>query len=231
MTPQAQRNLLTAIAHTHLGIATLEPRNSDRLDFHEVGVGPLLEALQAAFAAGRLETQQEEARSAQAAQTTLFDTAREGDIALTHTLLRSGADPLEKSQEGSTALMVAAYKGHLDVARALIDAGAQVDAQDQDGATALHRAAYQGHTEVVHLLIERGAFVNLQAQDGENALMNAARRGRTEIVLALLQAEADFTQRDWMGITAEELADQMGHIETAAVLAEHRQAQEQEQER
>jgi hypothetical protein len=64
MTPKAQKNLLTAIAHVHLGIETLETRNSDRLDFHDVGVGCLLDALTAAFEAGRLETKQEQERSA-----------------------------------------------------------------------------------------------------------------------------------------------------------------------
>jgi hypothetical protein len=68
MTSQAQKNLLTAIAHVHLGIETLETRNSDRLDFHDVGVGCLLDALNAAFEAGALETKQEQERSAIASQ-------------------------------------------------------------------------------------------------------------------------------------------------------------------
>jgi len=46
-------NLLTLIAQQHLGIETLETRNSDRLDFHDVGVASLKEALYAAFVIGR----------------------------------------------------------------------------------------------------------------------------------------------------------------------------------
>lgn len=64
MTPKAQHNLLTAIAHVHLGIETLETRNSDRLDFHDVSAGCLMDALNAAFEAGKLETKQEQERSA-----------------------------------------------------------------------------------------------------------------------------------------------------------------------
>ena len=44
---------LESIARQHLNIPTLETRKSDSLDFHEVSVWSLLEALQAAYDAGR----------------------------------------------------------------------------------------------------------------------------------------------------------------------------------
>ena len=44
--------LLTRIAQTKLRIETLESRGSDRLDFHDVSVGNLREALEAAYNAG-----------------------------------------------------------------------------------------------------------------------------------------------------------------------------------
>src|SRR5437870_2418819 len=47
--------LLTAIAGQHLGIATLETRQSDALDFHEVSVWGLKHALAAAYQAGENE--------------------------------------------------------------------------------------------------------------------------------------------------------------------------------
>ena len=43
----------TKIAKEHLDIETLEPRNSDGLDFHEVSVWGIRDALKAAFEAGR----------------------------------------------------------------------------------------------------------------------------------------------------------------------------------
>ena len=50
-TPEA---LLLAIAQTHFpNIETLETRNSDGLDFHDVAVWAIREALEAAFAAGQ----------------------------------------------------------------------------------------------------------------------------------------------------------------------------------
>lgn len=50
---QAVRNVLVGIARRELGIETLEARNVDGLDFHEVGVWQVRAALEAAFEAGR----------------------------------------------------------------------------------------------------------------------------------------------------------------------------------
>lgn len=44
--------ILTLIAEKHLDIETLETRHSDRLDFHDVAVWRIKEALQVAFMAG-----------------------------------------------------------------------------------------------------------------------------------------------------------------------------------
>lgn len=45
--------LFQQIALDHLFVDTLETRNSDRLDFHEVSVWGIKTALQAAFDAGK----------------------------------------------------------------------------------------------------------------------------------------------------------------------------------
>jgi hypothetical protein len=45
--------VFTQIAQKHLGIETLVTRNADSLDFHDVGVASLKDALAAAFEAGR----------------------------------------------------------------------------------------------------------------------------------------------------------------------------------
>ena len=44
--------ILTLIAQKHLGIQTLQTRNSDSLDFHDTAVWCLKDALEAAFKAG-----------------------------------------------------------------------------------------------------------------------------------------------------------------------------------
>ena len=53
MNTKALDQLLQQIALEHLDIETLETRNSDRLDFHEVSVWDIKSAMQAAFEAGR----------------------------------------------------------------------------------------------------------------------------------------------------------------------------------
>ena len=45
--------LIQQIALDHLSVDTLQTRNSDRLDFHEVSVWGIKAALQAAFDAGK----------------------------------------------------------------------------------------------------------------------------------------------------------------------------------
>ena len=61
MTKQAAQTLyqqMQQIALDHLFIETLETRNSDRMDFHEVSVWGVKSALMAAYEAGRQAAQQ-----------------------------------------------------------------------------------------------------------------------------------------------------------------------------
>ncbi len=51
-TQQCPPEVASAIARKELGIKTLEARNMDSLDFHEVGVWQVRDALEAAYCAG-----------------------------------------------------------------------------------------------------------------------------------------------------------------------------------
>lgn len=51
--PEQIDQLLTEIAKTHLDIETLETRKADSLDFHDVAVWGVKEALKAAYEAGQ----------------------------------------------------------------------------------------------------------------------------------------------------------------------------------
>lgn len=53
-TPAAPEALILEIAAKHFFIETLETRNSDRLDFHDVAVWAMRAALEAAYEAGRI---------------------------------------------------------------------------------------------------------------------------------------------------------------------------------
>ena len=50
---KALENLLQKLALDHLFIDSLETRNSDRMDFHDVSVWAVKSALMAAYEAGR----------------------------------------------------------------------------------------------------------------------------------------------------------------------------------
>lgn len=50
--PRTMTDQISAIARQHLRIRTLEQRNADRLDFHDLAVWQIREALEAAYAAG-----------------------------------------------------------------------------------------------------------------------------------------------------------------------------------
>ena len=50
---QTRDQALTEIATQILDLETLDTRNSDRLDFHELSVWQIKKALEAAYAAGR----------------------------------------------------------------------------------------------------------------------------------------------------------------------------------
>ena len=50
---QTRDEALANIATTILDLETLEARNSDRLDFHELSVWQIKKALEAAFTAGQ----------------------------------------------------------------------------------------------------------------------------------------------------------------------------------
>ena len=52
--PAAPDALILDIATRHFFVETLETRNSDRLDFHDVAVWAMRAALEAAYEAGRV---------------------------------------------------------------------------------------------------------------------------------------------------------------------------------
>ena len=52
--PAAPESLILEIATRHFFVETLETRNSDQLDFHDVAVWAIRAALEDAFEAGRI---------------------------------------------------------------------------------------------------------------------------------------------------------------------------------
>jgi ankyrin repeat protein len=148
--------------------------------------------------------------------------------------------------------MNAARRGRTEIVKMLLGAGADIEQRDWRGQTAediatlfdkheakrllseqrwadLIRAADQGRTREVKRLIRDGA--DIQGPAGGTALLAAARGGHAAVVNLLLEHGVDYTHTDRNGHTAEDLAGFAGHVATQEILAEHRMAQDQEQER
>jgi ankyrin repeat protein len=110
-----------------------------------------------------------------AAEFSLYDAAKGGDVEQVRRLLAEGAevnlpDPLD------TPLHAAAAAGRLEVTELLIAAGANIEIHGFLG-TPLHNAAVGGRLEVVELLIAKGADVDAVNAYGSTPLHLAAEHG------------------------------------------------------
>jgi ankyrin repeat protein len=117
------------------------------------------------------------------------------------------ANPLTRvelrSDKDESPLMLAAIKGQLELCRRLIARNADVN---KPGWTALHYAATGGSLEVVQLLLDRYAYIDAESPNGSTPLMMAALYGTSETVKLLLQAGADPTIRNALGLSALDFA-------------------------
>ena len=113
----------------------------------------------------------------------------------------------ERNAADETPLMMAALKGHQGVAQLLIERGADVN---KTGWAPLHYAATGGHVALIELLLEHHAYIDAESPNGTTPLMMAAQYGTLAAVKALLEAGADPTLKNQLGLTAEDFAIQAG---------------------
>jgi ankyrin repeat protein len=136
---------------------------------------------------------------------TIFDAARQGDVARLRALLTKKGE-VDAPHPGfvvlggqyvsiraGTALMMAAGEGHLEAVRVLLDAGADANAHEASGWTPLLLAALLGQAKVIRLLVERGADLTAVTREGDTALLltTAYYRQRYEGASALLDLGAE----------------------------------------
>ena len=105
--------------------------------------------------------------------------------------------------------MTSPFKGQTGLKRIFNAAGYSLDGL---------RAAFKGEAGIVRLLLEKGAQVDGAGDGSRTALMVAAMFDRTEIVDLLLAHGADPSKRDASGMSAADMARQMGAQNTPAQL-------------
>jgi ankyrin repeat protein len=158
--------------------------------------------------------------------TPLFFAAEADHVSVGKLLLARGANVHRNGPGGLTPMMAASFNGNAELVDLLLARGADVKALDASGKGAIVYAVSRGFTPVVARLLDAGVEVNRRYEHGLSALMWAAGyadgAGVEDVkqVLALLIARgAALDARDDRGLTAHEIARDLGHREIADYLA------------
>lgn len=125
-------------------------------------------------------------------------------VKVAHLLVGIAQTDIEvRSPQDESPLMLAALRGNLDICTALLARNADVN---KPGWTPLHYAATGGHVAVLELLLERHAYVDAESPNGSTPLMMAAMYSSVDAVRALLDAGADPSIKNGLGLTALDFA-------------------------
>lgn len=108
-----------------------------------------------------------------------------------------------RNDKDESVLMLASLKGYLGLVQKLVENDADVN---KSGWTPLHYAASGGHVSVIMYLLEHSAYIDAESPNGTTPLMMAAMYGSPEAVKALIQAGADPTLKNQLGLSALDFA-------------------------
>ena len=128
-----------------------------------------------------------------------------------------------RTGKDESPLMLAALKGQLELARKLVERGADVN---KPGWTPLHYASTNGHLQIMDLLLENHAYIDAESPNRTTPLMMAAQYGTPAAVKLLLEAGADATLRNQLGLTAIDFANKAGRTDAAELIAAARRSQQ-----
>lgn len=121
-----------------------------------------------------------------------------------------------RNEADESPLMMAALRGMTATAQLLIDKGADVN---KPGWAPLHYAATKGHVEIMNLLLEHHAYIDASSPNQTTPLMMAALYGTPSAVKLLLEAGADPTIKNSLGLTALDFALRDKRVESAEIIA------------
>jgi ankyrin repeat protein len=172
-------------------------------------------------------------RSAGDGTTPLVAAAMRDHVASIKALIEKGADIEQPGPEGYRPLALAIAESKYEAAKALMESGADVSvASGADGLTPLMLIAAQtgpaegarflpGSTrpsDIARGLIERGAKVDAQSKTGVTALMIAATHNSAPMIGLLMDAGADPSVKNNIGLTAADVAEKNGNLEAAQAI-------------
>src|SRR5687767_2928457 len=93
------------------------------------------------------------APAARAADASLIDAVKRGDVAAVERTLKQGADVNARQPDGATALHWAAHNNDLATVTRLLHAGADAKAANDLGVTPIHIACTNGSVPIANALI------------------------------------------------------------------------------
>lgn len=108
-----------------------------------------------------------------------------------------------RNASDESPLMLAALRGYFPLVKRLVDNDADVN---KTGWTPLHYAATGGHVLIIEFLLDKSAYIDAESPNGTTPLMMAALYGTPEAVKVLIQAGADLTLKNQLGMTALDFA-------------------------
>jgi ankyrin repeat protein len=142
---------------------------------------------------------------------------REPHLKVAHALMAWPKVTAEsRSAQDESPLMLAALHGLLAECQTLIQLGADVN---KPGWTPLHYAATRGHLAVMNLLLDEHAYIDAASPNGTTPLMMAAHYGTASAVKLLLEADADPTLKNDLGLSAFDFAHSNNKLESAAIIS------------
>ena len=120
-----------------------------------------------------------------------------------------------RSEKDESALMLASIKGHVDLVHQLIAKDADVN---KPGWTPLHYAASGAKPLIMRILLEHSAYIDAESPNGSTPLMMAAMYGNAECVKILLDAGADPSLKNQLGLTASDFARQFARLDSLSLI-------------
>lgn len=135
----------------------------------------------------------------------------EGEIVPLKYFLEAGFSPDVRDAKGVPLLCLAVRNEHRGVVELLLERGADIDAVSLDrGNTPLMDAVAVRNLELVQLLIDAGARLDIQSRDGQTALILAVGQKAVDAAEKLIEAGADASIADALGMSARKYADLFG---------------------